>query len=103
MCMYSSIGDQWKDKFPEKWPKFVPYIPEGDFVPSPFHLPPEISRAEFEALKKEVEELKKLIKAAVAFDKATGQPHCEVEDKVKLIKKIANMVGVDMKDLMDEQ
>lgn len=94
MCMVSNIGDQWKDQFPEKWPQIPMY---------PVSLPAEVSRADFEALKKEVEELKKLLKAASDFDKATGQPHCELDDKVKLIKQIAKLVGVDLGDVFDEE
>ncbi len=92
MCMYSAIGDNFKDQFPKSWPQ-IPIQPDV------IHLPPEITRKEFDALKKEMQELKKLLKAAADFDKATGQPHCEVENKIKLIKQIAALVGVDIKDI----
>lgn len=57
------------------------------------------SREEFDRLKKEVEELKLLLKAAQKFDEATGQPHCEQDEKIAFIKKIAEFVGVDLKDV----
>jgi hypothetical protein len=91
MCMYSAIGDNFKDQFPHKWPNIQPEI-----------FPVGVSQKEFDALKKEMEELKKLLKAAKLFDTATNQPHCEVEDKIKLIKQIAKLVGVDLKDLDDD-
>lgn len=50
-------------------------------------------------IKKELEELKKLLKSAIKYDEMTSQPHCETEDKIALIKKVADMVGVDLKDL----
>lgn len=40
-----------------------------------------------------------MLKAAKAFDTATGQPDCEMDDKVKLIKEVAKMVGVDLGDI----
>ena len=90
MCTVSMIGDGWRQQFPERWPNYplqqLPAIPE-------------ISRIEFDALKKEMEELKKLLEAAKKFDDATGQPNCEMEDKVALIKNIARAVGVNMDDI----
>lgn len=86
--MVSAIGDNFQNQFPQKWPQFVPHT----------SFPMGVPQADFDALKKEVEELKKLLKAANAFDKATGQPHCEMDDKVKLLKAIAKMVGVDLGD-----
>lgn len=95
--MVSNIGDQWKDQFPEKWPNF-PQQPEPvKPLAWPFHNGP--TKEEFEALKKEMEELKKLLQAAKAFDEKTGQPHCEMDAKVQLIKDIAKLVGVDMGDV----
>lgn len=89
MCTVSLVGDGWKDQFPQRWPQFNP----DSFKIS------EVSRMEFEALKREVEELRELLKAAKAFDKATGQPDCHMDDKVALIKKVAEMVGVDLGDV----
>lgn len=105
MCMVSNIGDQWKDQFPDKWPHFPLQggpgggsLPLHPYTPS---YPAGVSKEEFDALKQEMEELKKLLKAAKEFDDKTGQPHCEVEAKVKLIKEIAKLVGVDMKDVLE--
>jgi hypothetical protein len=95
--MVSNIGDNFKDTFPNKWPQFVP-----DTWP-PQITPPAVSKADFEALRREVQELKKLLIAANEFDKATGQPHCEMDEKVKLIKAIAKMVGVDLSEVFEDQ
>lgn len=91
--MVSNIGDGWKDQFPEKWPQFIPQVPSEH---NKIIIQPGVSQSEFDALRKEVEELKKLLIAAKDFDKATGQPHCEMDEKVKLIKEIAKLVGVDL-------
>lgn len=93
--MVSNIGDSWKDQFPKNWPQ-VP------LNPTPIIIPPSVSQAEFDKLRHEVQELKKLLAAAKAFDAATGQPHCEMDEKVKLIKAIAKMVGVDLADVFEE-
>ena len=63
--------------------------------------PGPVSREEFDALKKEMEELKKLLKAAKEYDEKTGQPDCHMDEKVELIKKIAELVGVDLKGIFD--
>lgn len=91
MCTVSMIGDGWRDQFPQRWPTITPGVTTE----------PEVTRAEFEALKKEMQELKDLLKVAKKFDEATGQPNCEVDEKVRLIKEIAKLVGVDMKDVFD--
>jgi hypothetical protein len=57
------------------------------------------TRAEFDELKREIQELKKLLKAAKMYDTVTGQPDCELEDKVALVKKLAELVGVDLEDV----
>lgn len=90
MCMVSNIGDAWAHKFPEKYPHFNP---------PPVVIPSGVSASEFEALKKEVKELKKLLEAAKKFDQSTGQPDCAMEEKVKLIKAIAKLVGVNLDQL----
>ena len=99
--MVSNIGDGWAEKFPEKWPQFPPW-PKDINGPLPELIPDVVSKKDFEALKKEVEELKILLRAAKKFDEATGQPDCEMEAKVKLIKDIAKLVGVDLGDVFND-
>lgn len=99
MCTVSNIGDGWGKTFPPNHPWIQPYIdPSSPPIPSPILI--GVSREEFEALRKEVQELKKLLKAAKHFDEVTGQPDCEVDEKVALIKKIAEYVGVDLSDVL---
>ena len=82
MCVVSMIGDQWRGNFPASYPTF-----------------PEVSKVEFEALRREVEELKKLLVAAKNFDEATGQKDCEMEEKIKFIRQVADAVGVDLSEV----
>lgn len=60
---------------------------------------PEISKEEFDALRKEVEELKILLLAAKRFDEATGQADCEMDEKIELIRRVADFVGVDVDEV----
>ena len=105
MCMVSNIGDQWGQQFPQKWPGFVPhpFYPNSGGSTTPYVPPLGVSQTDFDALKKEVEELKKLLRAAKDFDAKTGQPHCEMDAKVKLIKEIAKLVGVDLGDVFESE
>jgi len=112
MCTVSNIGDNYRDNFAPRWPN-VPIYPTqptikptepGDWADSwplspPARLQQHVSKEEFDALKKEVEELKQLLKAAKKFDEETGQPDCHMDDKVDFIKKLAEFVGVDLEDI----
>ncbi len=98
MCTVSNIGTGWGGTFPGRYPWIQPYVPP--YTPIPVTIP-GVSKDEFDRLKREVLELRKLLAAAKAFDAATGQPDCEVDEKVALIKRIAEFVGVDLGDVFD--
>lgn len=109
MCMVSNIGDQWGRDFPDRYPWVKP-VPLPHIEP-PFPMPvfpafpdkqPDVSREEFDKLRKEMEALRELLKAAKKFDESTGQPHCEVDAKVRLIKEIAKLVGVELGDVFEQ-
>lgn len=96
MCTVSMIGDHFNEKWQDiKWPQYPNVLPNTvtHYVPSP-------SRAEFEALKKEVLEMKELLKRAVKYDEDNGQPHCEQDEKIAMLKKIAGWVGVSLDDVL---
>lgn len=102
MCVVSNIGDQWGRDFPERWPN-VPVVPTTGTGTTVTINNPEITKEDFEALRKEVQELKKLLLAAKAYDEATGQPDCEMDEKVELIRRVAELVGVDVDEVFGEQ
>lgn len=98
MCVVSMVGDHFHDKWKDKqfpgpgtWPNMYPPLNSG------------ISRTEFEALKKEVEEMKQLLIRAVEYDKRTNQPHCEMEEKIATLKRVAQLVGVDLEEVFSKQ
>lgn len=59
-----------------------------------------ISRAEFDALKKEVQDLKELLKRAKEYDAKNGEPDCEIEPKIALLRKVAEAVGVSLEEVL---
>lgn len=97
MCIVSNVGDDWRQKkYPDWVPETIPPYkpaPQIDFDKL-FKKP--VTRDEFEALKKEMEELRELLIKAREIDVALGNADCEMEDKVALIKQLAKLVGVDM-------
>lgn len=113
MCVVSMIGDDWRRSFPQKypwWPAVNPDSSGGDKIIPSTEFNFNITREEFEklkieheekikTLKAEVEALKELLKAAKIYDEKTGQPDCEVDEKVNLIKKIAELLDVNMDDV----
>lgn len=105
MCVVSMVGDHFNDRFKKEpdWHRYFPNSPN----PSPFGegcrpLVP-VERAEFDRLKKQVEEMADLLRRAKQYDESTNQPHCEMEDKVALLKHIAKQFGVDMKDVFPDE
>ena len=92
MCVVSMIGDHYR----EKWEPQFPQNPVQPYQVFPYNPP---SRYEFDELKKEVLEMKELLKRAKKYDEETGQKDCEMEDKVALLKKVAEMVGVSLDDI----
>lgn len=84
MCVYSMVIDQGRDRWPDPWRTHPPFRPEPPYVP-PITLP--LSDKE----RQELEELrawKKLLEAAKAYDKVTGQPDCEDPGKVPFVDDI---------------
>jgi hypothetical protein len=101
MCTVSFVGDDWSRRYPIQEPWVVPYTtpPYSPNVIIDVNPP---TRQELDKLKAELEALKKLLKAAKLYDEETGQKDCEVEEKVALIKRLAELVDVDLEDLFDE-
>ncbi len=92
MCTVSMIGDFYDDK----WKKTVPADTTGIWSTPP-------TRQEFEELKKEVLDMKELLKRAKKYDNDNGEPNCEIEDKMEFLRKVAQMVGIDLDDILGEK
>lgn len=102
MCVYSMIGDHYTDKFKydpdwEKWFKQLPVqtIPADVIVDLT-----GITRQEFDNLKKQVEDMKRLLERALKYDEENKEPRCETDAKVALLKKVAEAFGVDLTEIL---
>ncbi len=91
MCVVSMIGDHYGEKIPMVYPWAV--------QPNSPNLVYPVSREEFDALRKDVQEMKELLLKAKAYDEANGEPDCAMEEKVELLKRIAELVGVDLTEV----
>jgi hypothetical protein len=93
MCTYSMVADEWGRTIPEQHP----WVQPDGFAPRfnwDFTSP---SKAEFDALKADVERMKKELEAARQQDIEEDQPDCEKEpEAVAFIKQVADYVGVDI-------
>lgn len=92
MCVVSMVTGYWKDNT-------QPNLPPN--IGNPIWNPNSVTREEFEKLREEVLALRKLLEAAKKYDDATNQHNCEKEENVKIIKQIAENLGVDLGDLLD--
>lgn len=100
MCVVSLILDDWRDKH------FRPFGPYNPSDPLPDVLVEKVTKKEFEEfreeMRKELESLKVLIKAAKKYDEETGQPDCEMKEKVAMLKKFAELLGVDIAGVFND-
>jgi hypothetical protein len=100
MCVVSMIGDHYNDKWKNFDPlKNWPQSPSPQPSTTQTYYPPAVSREEFDKLKAEVEEMKKLLIKAKIYDEQNNEPNCEMEDKIALLKRVAEMVGVSLDDI----
>lgn len=97
MCVYSMIGDHYNDKWRERYPQVFPTTGTDSTVNINYI---SVSREEFDELKRDVAEMKELLKRAKIYDEEHGQPDCQVEEKIALLRKIAELVGIDLEDVL---
>ena len=103
MCTVSNVGDSFTHTLPSNWPDIYKQLPQTPQIPlgpiGPITIQPPVSREEFEALKLEMQELKKTLLKAKEIDIREGNPDCEMEDKIKILKAVAEAVGVDLSEV----
>jgi hypothetical protein len=118
MCVSSMVGDHYYDKWKEIISPSVPVspfpnapygpphqgpipMPGQTFDPSVFQAP--VSREEFEQLRKDVMEMKELLKKAIQYDIIHDEPACENEEKYEFLRKVAALVEVNLEDILPKK
>ena len=93
MCAVSMVMDDWTKK---TWPNILPGF-------QPWTNPPAIGipAEDFKKLKEEVEKLKEELKKARQKDIQEKVPDCKMKESVELIKTLADILGVDLEDILD--
>lgn len=100
MCVVSMIGDHYDEKWrkiPTEWVDYIQTLP-----PNPQYIVQHapITMEEYNKLKCEVEDMKALLRLAVEYDKRTGQPGCEVEDKIARLRHVAEAFKIDIDEIL---
>lgn len=80
MCTVSMIMDHYR----EKWEPYLPYQP-NPWVPNP-PVPTH----------EEVEEFRRLLDRARDYDRRHNEPNCELAEKRRVLKEIADQLGIDI-------
>ena len=102
------IGDHYRDKWQNPAiPYTNPYqsypLPIPNNIPGITQYIQGVSQLEFDALKGDVLEMRELLKRALDYDTKNGEPHCETDDKVALLKAVAKAVGVDLSEVVPKE
>lgn len=98
MCVVSMIGDHYGDKW---------HIPPTGWQPTPVQdtiwrvtTNQTVTREEFDKLRADVEEMKQLLQKAKAYDERNNEPNCEMEDKIEVLRRVAELAGVDLSEVL---
>ena len=107
MCVVSMIGDHYADKFRpfirpvDPWiTPLEPWEVEPRKPRTPISIKPPVSREEFDQLKREVAEMKELLRRAKDYDERNNEPDCEVDEKMEILRKVAEAVGINLDDVL---
>jgi hypothetical protein len=103
MCVVSMIGDYEKDRlFPNQPKPMAPYTTGGEINWGSLFNPP-VTREEFESLKKDIEEMKELLKRAKKYDEDNHEPDCQIEAKMELLMAVGDVMGVDIRSIFKKE
>ncbi len=90
MCTVSMIGDHYGDKFRS--------LPTQPWQPGTLQIHKDHSQ-EIAELRRDIEEMKALLRRALKYDEASGQPECGNDDKIAFLRKVAESVGLSLDDV----
>lgn len=102
MCVTSAMGDHYNDKWKDYF-KPIPSLPASVFPNSgSINYAVNIqfaTKQELYELRKEVLEMKEILKVAKLYDEKNNEPYCEMEAKVAMLKKVAELFGVSLEEI----
>ena len=101
MCVVSMVGDWYHDKWKD-YPPVQPYYVPQTVPATTVVLNTGVSQEEFDKLKKEVEDMKELLRRAKIYDEKNNEPNCEIEEKMKFLRRVAEAVGINLDDVIPE-
>jgi hypothetical protein len=99
MCAVSNVGDFYTQRWQGGIGSGQIQIGQGQSQT----LTPLVSKQEFDALKQEVAEMKRLLLMAKEIDEKTNQTDCEHPDKIRVLQEVAKLVGVDLSDVFGKK
>lgn len=101
MCTVSNVGDLGR-KIYEPWvqPSW-PIVPEEKVLPD-IKIIPGVTREEFDQLRRDMEDLREVLKAAQIVDEKLGLADCEMEEKVSFLKAVAKLLDVSLEEVWPE-
>lgn len=102
MCVASMISDSWTNNLPNTYPNAYPLLYVNRYEFDAQVKKNEALQKEVDTLKKDLEELRELMKAAQKYDEATGQKDCEQEEKIATFKKLADLLGIDLTGMFNK-
>lgn len=98
MCVVSMVTDHYIDRW-GRWipgpyyPSYPNTNPDPGFIRESYLGPQPLTPAE---RAKETQQFKDLIERARKYDKDNNEPDCELDEKRKALKKIADELGIDI-------
>ena len=100
MCVLSMVMDHYNDEWNKRLPKINP-IPPTDWERILQEIPQKKEEPVRPITKEEVEEFRRLLERAREYDKRNNEPDCEMEDKKRMLKELAEKLGVDISFIDD--
>lgn len=111
MCVVSNTGDFWGERFRPLRP-LLPYeqqhaygwpTPERTDIKKIIFPAAHPTQEDFDRLREEVEIMKEQLKLAKEYDEKNGEPNCEIDAKMKLLREIAKLVGIDLDEVLNKK
>src|SRR5690242_14115830 len=101
MCAVSMVMGHYEDKWDplRRWKEQQ----TPPFAPFPNQWPTQDVSKDIEQLRKEVQDMKELLKRAIKYDQDNNQADCELEEKKKFLKAVAEAVGLTLDDVFPKE